>query len=98
MLVGGVYQPCRTTGRAAEFFGEMTMNKTFKTLKASNDENLGASGVSFLNRIDRWIKVSGISRSLNQLDDRTLDDIGICRGDIRDYAEHLVDNDNQSAA
>lgn len=74
------------------------MTSTLKALSASNDNLTQKTSKSFFKNIDRWIKISGITRSLHQLDDRTLDDIGITRGDIRAYAERLVDNDNQNAA
>lgn len=74
------------------------MNTLIKALSASNDNPNKKASTTVLQSLNRWIKVSGISRSLHQLDDRTLNDIGIIRGDIRAYAEKLVDNDNQSAA
>lgn len=74
------------------------MTSTIKALSASNDNLTQKSNKSFLKTLDRWIKVGGIARSLHQLDDRTLDDIGVTRGDIRAFAERIVDNDNQNAA
>ena len=74
------------------------MTSTIKALSASNDNLTKKSNKSFLKTLDRWIKVGGITRSLHQLDDRTLDDIGVTRGDIRAFAERIVDNDNQNAA
>ena len=74
------------------------MTSTIKALSASNDNLTQKSNKSFLKTLDRWIKVGGITRSLQQLDDRTLDDIGVTRGDIRAFAERIVDNDNQNAA
>ena len=74
------------------------MASTMKALSASNDNLTVKSSKSFFKKLDRWIKVGGISRSLHQLDDRTLDDIGVNRGDIRAFAEKIVDNDNQNAA
>ncbi len=74
------------------------MASTMKALSASNDNLTVKSSKSFFKKLDRWIKVGGISRSLHQLDDRTLDDIGVTRGDIRAFAEKIVDNDNQNAA
>ena len=74
------------------------MASTMKALSASNDNLSVKSSKSFFKKLDRWIKVGGISRSLHQLDDRTLDDIGVTRGDIRAFAEKIVDNDNQNAA
>jgi len=63
-----------------------------------NDNLNKTTGKSLLKSFSRWMKISGISRSLYQLDDRTLNDIGICRGDIRAYAIRVVDNDNKTAA
>lgn len=94
----GVYEACNTTGRAAEFFGEKTMTTTIKALSASNDNLNKSSSKNLFKSLSRWMKISGISRSLYQLDDRTLNDIGICRGDIRAYAIRIVDNDNKTAA
>ncbi len=74
------------------------MTSTIKALSASNDNLTKKSNKSFLKTVDRWIKIGGITRSLHQLDDRTLDDIGVSRGDIRAFAERIVDNDNQNAA
>ena len=74
------------------------MASTMKALSASNDNLTVKSSKSFFKKLDRWIKVGGISRSLHQLDDRILDDIGVTRGDIRAFAEKIVDNDNQNAA
>jgi len=74
------------------------MASTMKALSASNDNLTVKSSKSFFKKLDRWIKVGGISRSLHQLDDRTLDDIGVTRGDILAFAEKIVDNDNQNAA
>ena len=74
------------------------MTSTIKALSASNDNLTQKSKKSFLKTLDRWIKVGGITRSLHQLDDRTLNDIGVTRGDIRAFAERIVDNDNQNAA
>ena len=74
------------------------MASTMKALSASNDNLTVKSSKSFFKKLDRWIKVGGIARSLHQLDDRTLDDIGVTRGDIRAFAEKIVDNDNQNAA
>jgi len=74
------------------------MASTMKALSASNDNLTVKSSKSFFKKLDRWIKVGGIARSLHQLDDRTLDDIGVTRDDIRTFAEKIVDNDNQNAA
>jgi len=71
---------------------------TIKALSASNDNLNKTYGKSLLKSFSRWMKISGISRSLYQLDDRTLNDIGICRGDIHAYAIRVVDNDNKTAA
>ena len=53
---------------------------------------------SVLTSINNWIKVSGITRSLYQLDDRTLSDLGLSRVEIPSYARKLVQQDNQTAA
>jgi uncharacterized protein YjiS (DUF1127 family) len=74
------------------------MTTTIKALSASNDNLNKSSSKNLFKSLSRWMKISGISRSLYQLDDRTLNDIGICRGDIRAYAIRIVDNDNKTAA
>ena len=48
--------------------------------------------------LNRWIKVNGITHSLHQLDDRTLNDIGLSRVEIRAYAKQLVKNGGNRAA
>jgi uncharacterized protein YjiS (DUF1127 family) len=89
--------PLYTTYYRTEF-GEKTMTTTIKALSASNDNLNKSSSKNLFKSLSRWMKISGISRSLYQLDDRTLNDIGICRGDIRAYAIRIVDNDNKTAA
>ena len=74
------------------------MSTLAKTLRASNDGANATQPVGFFTSINNWIKVSGITRSLYQLDDRTLDDLGISRMEIPTYARKLVQQDNQSAA
>ena len=68
-----------------------------KTLRPSNDGG-NEKRTGFFTSINTWIKVGGISRSLYQLDDRTLDDLGISRAEIPTYARKLATQDNQSAA
>ena len=74
------------------------MSTLAKTLRASNDNPNATKKISLITTIGNWIKVSGISRSLYQLDDRTLQDLGISRMEIPSYARKLVQQDNQSAA
>lgn len=74
------------------------MSTLAKTLRASNDETKTFKKVGFFTSINNWIKVSGISRSLYQLDDRTLEDLGLTRSEIQNYAKKLVQQDGQSAA
>ena len=70
------------------------MTSTIKALSASNDNLTQKSNKSFLKTlIDGLV---GISRSLHRLM-IALDDI-ITRGDIRAFAERIVDNENQNAA
>ena len=75
----------------------VTTNTPLST-SAANDDIKKSSKPSLLANLNRWIKVSGITRSLYQLDDRTLNDIGVSRAEIRNYAEKLVNQDNQHAA
>lgn len=74
------------------------MSTLAKNLRASNDDANNTKSVGLFTSINNWIKVSGISRSLYQLDDRTLNDLGISRVEIPSYARKLVQQDNQSAA
>ena len=74
-----------------------TTNKSLPT-SVANDDVKTSSKPSLLANLNRWIKISGITRSLYQLDDRTLNDIGVSRAEIRNYAEKLVNQDNQHAA
>ena len=74
------------------------MSKVAKTFRASNDDTTTTKKTSVLTSINNWIKVSGITRSLYQLDDRTLSDLGLSRVEIPSYARKLVQQDNQTAA
>jgi len=74
------------------------MSTLAKTLRASNDNANATKKIGLITTIGNWIKVSGISRSLYQLDDRTLQDLGLSRMEIPSYARKLVQQDNQSAA
>ena len=78
--------------------GSKAMSKVAKTLRASNDDVKKTKKISVFTSLNNWIKVSGITRSLYQLDDRTLDDLGLSRDEIPSYAKKLVQQDNQSAA
>ncbi len=53
---------------------------------------------NLMTNLNRWIKVNGIIHSLHQLDDRTLNDIGLSRVEIRAYAKQLVKNGSNRAA
>jgi uncharacterized protein YjiS (DUF1127 family) len=53
---------------------------------------------SFVDNLNRWMKVHGAARCLNKLDDRTLRDIGLARIEIREQAEKLVNNSTNVAA
>jgi uncharacterized protein YjiS (DUF1127 family) len=70
----------------------MTIQSIFKT---ANDEFCGFSGISAMNR---KMRINRIISSLEQLDNRTLDDIGISRWQIKDRAQQIVDNDNTRTA
>jgi uncharacterized protein YjiS (DUF1127 family) len=64
-------------------------------IKTANDEFCRFSGITALNR---QLRMNRIISSLEQLDNRTLDDIGISRWQIKDRARQIVDNDNMSNA
>ena len=51
-----------------------------KAKKAINDNTPTIFG-----RFRKWIEISGGVSALNRLDDRTLADIGLTRGEIADY-------------
>lgn len=64
-------------------------------IKTANDEFCRFSGITALNR---QLRMNRIISSLEQLNNRTLDDIGISRWQIKDRARQIVDNDNMSNA
>ncbi|MBL6781760.1 MAG: DUF1127 domain-containing protein [Alphaproteobacteria bacterium] len=64
-------------------------------IKTANDEFCRFSGITALNR---KMRINRIMSSLEQLDNRTLDDIGISRWQIKDRARQIVDNDNSRSA
>ena len=64
-------------------------------IKTANDEFCRFSGITALNR---QLRMNRIISSLEQLDNRTLDDIGISRWQIKDRARQIVDKDNMSNA
>ena len=64
-------------------------------IKTANDEFCRFSGITALNR---QLRMNRIISSLEQLDNRTLDDIGISRWQIKDRARQIVDNNNMSNA
>lgn len=65
---------------------------------ASNDNARGRIRFSLINSVSRWIRINRTARTLQSLDDRILDDIGVSRGDIRDIAARMADNENRRPA
>ncbi len=63
-----------------------------KTKKAINDNTPTIFG-----RFCKWIEISGGVSALNRLDDRTLADIGLTRGEIADYVRDWSNNKNDAA-
>ena len=63
-----------------------------KTKKAINDNTPTIFG-----RFRKWIEISGGVSALNRLDDRTLADIGLTRGEIVDYVRNWSNNKNDAA-
>ena len=63
-----------------------------KTKKAIND-NIPTIFGRFL----KWVEISGGVSALNRLDDRTLADIGLTRGEIADYVREWSNNKNDAA-
>ena len=64
-------------------------------LRSANDEFCRYSGLTAINR---RIRISRIISTLERWDNRTLEDIGITRWQIKDRARQLVDNDNSRSA
>ncbi|NDA07987.1 MAG: DUF1127 domain-containing protein [Alphaproteobacteria bacterium] len=76
----------------------MAKNILNRSVVASNDNVGKVKPMSFAVNIYHWIKISGIVSSLEQLDDRTLEDIGINRVNIRRFARDFVKNEGKTAA
>ena len=74
------------------------MAKFTRVIAASNDDTTRIARFNPVGKIYRWIRISGVTSTLQQLDDRTLDDIGINRGDIRAFAEDLISREQTPAA
>ena len=74
------------------------MAKFTRVIAASNDDTTRIARFNPVGKIYRWIRISGVTSTLQQLDDRTLDDIGINRGDIRAFAEDLISREQNPAA
>ena len=74
------------------------MAKITRVIAASNDDTTRIARFNPVGKIYRWIRISGVTSTLQQLDDRTLDDIGINRGDIRAFAEDLISREHNPAA
>ena len=68
-----------------------------RTLAASNDDTTRTARFNPVGKIYRWIRISGVTSTLQQLDDRTLEDIGINRGDIQSFAEDLISKGTESS-
>lgn len=69
-----------------------------RVIHAANDETIRSARFNPVTQLYRWIRISGVTSTLQQLDDRTLDDIGIARGEIRAYAEKLITKEHTPAA
>jgi uncharacterized protein YjiS (DUF1127 family) len=65
------------------------MSKLTKMLNASNDSFNTKKKVNFFSGVNSWIRVNGITKTLSQLDDHTLEDLDISRGEIRAYAQKM---------
>lgn len=57
-----------------------------------------ANRFSGLRAINRRMRIRRIASTLERLDNRTLEDIGLSRWQIQDRARQIVDNNLQSAA
>lgn len=69
-----------------------------RVIHAANDEIISSTRFNPVTQLYRWIRISGVTSTLQQLDDRTLEDIGIARGEIRAYAEKLITKEHTPAA
>lgn len=74
------------------------MAKNTRIISASNDNTVRKVTFNPVTQIYRWIKISGVTSTLQQLDDRTLEDIGIARGDIQTFAEKMIAKEHNTAA
>ena len=63
-----------------------------KAKKAVNDNTPTIFG-----RFRKWLEFSGGVSALNRLDDKTLADIGLTRGEISDYVRDWSNNNNNAA-
>ena len=72
--------------------------QTNQPVAASNDNTSARTPFNPIRSVYRWARINGISSTLNKLDDRTLEDIGVARGDIRDIAKRIADNEDRPAA
>ncbi len=73
-------------------------NDDTRPVSKPNRSKPKSSKPNLMTSLNRWIKVNGITHSLHQLDDRTLNDIGLSRVEIRAYAKQLVKNGSNRAA
>jgi uncharacterized protein YjiS (DUF1127 family) len=89
-------QPHRFQERIMKF-EQAIKNLTTAPTQAANDDSKTVSKFGFVDSLSHWVKVNSITRSLNQLDDRTLHDIGISRIEIREHAERLMKNRKKAA-
>ena len=72
--------------------------QTNQPVAASNDNTSARTSFNPIRSVYRWARINGISNTLANLDDRTLEDIGVARGDIRNIATRIADNQNRPAA
>ena len=63
-----------------------------KAKDAANDNQ-----PTFLSRLKAWLEYSSAVSSLNRLDDRTLADIGLKRGEINDFVKSWSIKDDDAA-
>ena len=63
-----------------------------QTKDAANDNQ-----PTFLSRLIAWLEYSSAVSSLNRLDDRTLADIGLKRGEINDFVKSWSIKDDDAA-
>lgn len=73
-------------------------SQTTNPVEASNDNISTRSRFNPIHSVQRWFKINGVVKTLQELDDRTLEDIGVNRHQIIEVARRTVDGKSRPAA